>query len=408
MAVRIDTDLLIPGRGQPIRPGTVVFDGTVIVYAGPPENAPPAEASLTAPTVMPGMWDCHAHLFGFPAGRIGIGETLPLMPPQLGVLRAARHLEKALDAGFTSIREVGGYGTFLAAAVEEGTVAGPNVYAAGSPLSQTGGHADIHMLPEGDAARIFERHFGASALCDGPDDCRRAVRRQLRLGARVIKVCASGGVMSQVDHPVHQQFTAEELAAIVDEAARADRVVAAHCHGKPGIMAAIRAGVKTIEHGTYLDDEAAEAMVEAGAILVPTRFIVEHLRSLGDSPRFPDYARRKLHAIADRHLEALRIAIDHGVRIALGTDVWNNDVWGRNAEELLHLTEAGLDPLAAIEAATATGPETLGPQAPRTGILAPGYDADLITVDGDPTKDLAVLTDPNRITGVWKGGVRRK
>ena len=141
-------------------------------------------------------------------------------------------------------------------------------------LSPTGGHADLHMYPH-DWVCDFADRVGILRQCDGVAECLRAVRLQLRDGARLIKICASGGVMSEIDHPIHQQFGADELRAIVEEAALADRVVAAHCHGKPGIMAALAAGVRTIEHGTYLDEEAASAMVESGAILVPTRHIVE-------------------------------------------------------------------------------------------------------------------------------------
>ncbi len=400
---RIEADLLIPGRGDPIRSATVLVEGGTIAYAGPSGQAPasPGATVVTVPTVMPGMWETHAHFLGLRTANL---EALATISPQVGVLRAARSAETLLRAGFTSVREVGGYGTYLATAVEEGTVAGPTIYAAGAFLSQTGGHGDIHALPESEVEALFERHLGASTLCDGPDDCRRQVRRQLRLGARVIKVCASGGVMSQIDHPLHQQFSEEELRAIVDEAARAERVVAAHCHGKPGIMAALRAGVRTIEHGTFLDEEAAELMADTGAVLVGTRFIVEYLLEMGRSRGMPDYAFAKIAAIADRHAQALRLAIEAGIPMALGTDIFIVDEVGRNGEELSLLADLGMTPQAAIEAATANGPLTVGPQAPRSGVLAAGYDADLIAVDGDPLADLTILADPQRVTHVWKSG----
>ncbi len=400
---RIEADLLVPGRGEPVDEGTVVIEGETIAYAGPTRLAPdtPGAAVVRVPTVMPGMWETHAHFLGLRTANI---EALATMSPHVGVLRAARSAERLLRAGFTSVREVGGYGTFLAQAVEEGTLEGPTIYAAGAFLSQTGGHADIHALGEGHVRDLFERHFGAHSLCDGPDDCRRQVRRQLRLGAKVIKVCASGGVMSQIDHPIHQQFSTEELAAIVDEAARADRVVAAHCHGKPGIMAALRAGVRTIEHGTFLDAEAVELMAETGAVLVGTRFIVEYLVEMGRARGMPAYAYEKIVAIADRHAEALRLAIEAGIPMAVGTDIFVVDEVGRNGEELALLTRLGMSPLQAIEAATANGPLTVGPQAPRSGVLEAGYDADVIAVDGDPVADVSILADPERITHVWKNG----
>ncbi|MGH8875625.1 MAG: amidohydrolase family protein, partial [Acidimicrobiia bacterium] len=388
---RIEADLLIPGRGDPVLDGCVVIDGPTITYAGPSASAPatPGIDPVRAPVVMPGMWECHGHFWGITTPNI---ETLATLSPAVGILRAARDARAALEAGFTSVREVGGYGVFLARAIEEGTIPGPTIYPSAGILSQTGGHGDIHGLPLDQVARIFEDHFGASGLCDGPDDCRRAVRRQLRVGAKVIKVCASGGVMSEADHPIHQQFSAGELEAIVDEAARAERAVAAHCHGKPGIMAALRAGVRTIEHGTYLDEEAAESMVEAGSVLVATRFIVEYLVADGRRAGMPDYAYRKIEAIADRHAEAMSIAREAGVTMALGTDMFmTGTMWGSNGRELGYLVDAGLTPSQAIEAATANGPLTVGLQAPRSGILAEGYDADLIAVAADPLADVTVL-----------------
>lgn len=400
---RIDADLLIPGRGDPITSATVLVEDATITYVGPAAGAPdtPDATVVAVPTVMPGMWETHAHFLGLRTANL---EALATIPPHLGVLRAARSAERLLAAGFTSVREVGGYGTYLATAVEEGTVTGPSIYAAGAFLSQTGGHADIHGLPEAQAKELFERHLGSSTLCDGPEDCRRQVRRQLRLGAKVIKVCASGGVMSQIDHPLHQQFSAAELGAIVEEAARAERVVAAHCHGKPGIMAALQAGVRTIEHGTFLDEEAAELMLETGALLVGTRFIVDYLLAVGKNRGMPDYAFTKISALADRHAQALRLAIEAGIPMALGTDIFIVDEVGRNGEELGLLADLGMTPLQAIEAATANGPLTVGPQAPRSGVLAPGYDADIIAVDGDPLADLSLLADPRRVTHVWKSG----
>lgn len=406
MLTRIAADLIVPGEGDPFANAVVVLDGATIAYAGPELGAPDTSGAteISVPTVMPGLWDCHAHLMGLAEGVVNL-EALITQTAPMGAVRSARDLGAALDAGITSVREVGGYGALLAPAVEEGTIRSPHLYGAGSVLSQTGGHGDMHGLSPADADRMYERLFGAPSLADGPDDCRRVVRRQLRLGARIIKVCASGGVMSFVDHPLHQQFAADELAAIVDEAARADRAVAAHCHGKAGIMAAIEAGVRTIEHGSYLDEEAAVAMRESGTILVPTRWIVEHLMAVGRKQGMPEYAAAKIEAIADRHREAVTIAIDNDVTIATGTDIWGAGMWGRNGEELALLVKIGMSPLDAIAAATATAPSTLGAQAPHAGVLAPGFDADIIAVDGDPVTDISLLSGPTHITHVWRSGV---
>jgi imidazolonepropionase-like amidohydrolase len=401
---RIHADLLIPGRGTPVADGVVLLDGAQISYAGPAGDAPDTPGAQThrAAAVMPGMWDCHGHFMGMRTLDLA---RLPLERVELRAARSARDLRAALDAGVTSVREVGGMGVFLARAVAEGTLDGPAVYGAGAILSTTGGHGDFHSYPlEWVAGSSWP---DMSRLADGPDECARAVREQLRLGARLIKVCASGGVLSEVDHPIHQQFTGPELRTIVEIAGLADRVVAAHCHGKPGIMAALEAGVATIEHGTYLDDECCDGMLETGAILVPTRTIVADIMANKES--VPDYAYAKLEAIAATHAEAVRRAHARGVTIAMGTDIGVSTPgaptsWGTNGAELGHLVELGLTPLEAIEAATAVAPRTLGPQAQISGQLVAGYDADVITLSGNPIADIGVLTDPDSVVGVWTGG----
>ena len=402
---RINAGLLIPGRGEPVRDATVLIDGGRISYAGPAASAPatPGTVARSAATVLPGLWDCHGHFMGSRALDLA---RLPQEPTPLRAARSARDLTNALNAGITSVREVGGLGIYLAQAVREGLLDGPSIYAAGAVLSTTGGHGDLHSYPLS-WMHDFGHYDGTFRLADGTSECMRAVREQLRRGAAVIKVCASGGVMSEVDHPVHQQFTDAELRAIVEVAGLADRVVAAHCHGKPGIMAALRAGVATIEHGTYLDEEACDAMRETGTILVPTRTIIENI--LANLDKVPPYAAAKLTAVADTHADMVRMAIELGVTIAMGTDLGLTGLdlpgaWGTNGTELVHLVALGMTPRQAIEAATATAPRTLGPQAPRSGLLAEGYDADLITVDGDPLADISVLADPGRITTVWVGG----
>jgi imidazolonepropionase-like amidohydrolase len=402
---RIDAAWLIPGRGEPIADGTVLIDGTQISYAGPAAGAPAvtSTARRRVRTVMPGLWDCHTHFMGsrdFDLARM-VQE-----PVQLRAARCARDLVNAINAGFTSVREVGGLGVYLGQAVREGVLDGPAIYAAGAVLSTTGGHGDLHCYPLSWMTE-FAQTDGTFRLADGPSECMRAVREQLRRGAAVIKVCASGGVLSDLDDPIHQQFTDAELRAIVEVAGLADRAVAAHCHGKPGIMAALEAGVTTIEHGTYLDPEACDAMRETGTILVPTRSIIEDI--LGHLSLVPPYAATKLVAIAQTHADAMALAIERGVTIALGTDIGLTGMdlpnsWGTNGSEFAHLVALGMTPLQAIEAATATAPRTLGPQAPRSGLLAAGYDADLITVDGDPLADIAVLGRPAAITGVWTRG----
>ncbi len=405
---RIDADLLIPGSGEPLRDASLVIREGVIDWVGPAKDAPEVgddARGFKVPVIMPGMWDCHVHLTGLQRTNL---DNAMQVPVPVAVARAVKDAERALDAGFTSVREVGGYGVYLARVIDEGAARGPHIYAAGDLISQTGGHADLHSYSTGCVADLAARD-GWLHTCDGEAECLRAVRLQLRRNAKLIKVCASGGVLTEYDDPMHQQFTDHELRTIVEEAARAERIVAAHCHGKAGIMAALRAGVHTIEHGTFLDEEAAEAMKAAGAILVTTRFVKVRMMEHGRESGLPDYAYRKLVATADIHREAVELAIRSGVRIAAGTDtLTSGDVsalhWGLHGQELVHLVEAGMTPLEAIAAATAEAPATLGPQAPRAGRLEVGWDADICAPASDPTADISVLADPDRITHVWKIG----
>jgi imidazolonepropionase-like amidohydrolase len=407
VAVRIEAKRLIPGRGDVVDDGVVIFDESGIGFAGASADAPDtpdAEVVMTE-TVMPGMWECHGHFIGIYTANI---DEAFISRPQLMSMRVTADAKRVLEAGFTSVREMGGLGTFLGRSIDEGAVVGPNVYGSGSMLSMTAGHGDSHGLDIGVSRQLHANVWGEDNIVDGPDECRAGVRRMLRLGAKVIKVHASGGVLSELDDPHLPQFTKAELEAIVDEAARMERIVGAHCHGKRGIMNALDAGVKTIEHGTFTDDEVADAMVETGAVLVPTRFIVDLLVREGDERGMPEYAKKKIEMTAEAHADGISLAIEKGVTVALGTDIWATGIWGRNAEELALLVDCGMTALQAIEAATANGPLTLGPQAPNAGRLKDGMDADVICVSGDPTSDVSALADPDNVTHVFKGGVRYK
>ena len=209
------------------------------------------------------------------------------------------------------------------------------------------------------------------------------------------------------DQPEDSQFSPAELSAIVEEATRSSRVVASHAIGKKGIMAALDAGVKSIEHGMYVDEEVAAKMKEKDAILVPTRHIVEGLHS--GAEKLPPPIQAKLDRMTQLSRESLKLAVAKGVKIALGTDTFSSDrkhpvSHGKNAKELHWAVQAGMTPLQAIEMATATAPETLGPQAPKAGLLKAGYDADIIAVAANPLDDIEVLTKVENITHVWKDG----
>ncbi|MBW3621554.1 MAG: amidohydrolase family protein, partial [Actinobacteria bacterium] len=264
----------------------------------------------------------------------------------------------------------------------------------------------IHALPTGWVDDLC-RWEPSMRVCDGVDDCVKAVREQLRAGAEIIKICASGGVISERNDPRHQQFTRAEMEAMVEVAGMADRSVMAHCHGAGAMLAAVEAGVRTIEHGTYIDAEVIAAMAERDVLLVPTRMIAREMleNASGMTPEMS----AKMRVVYDDAAEAIAAAHQAGVRFAMGTDVLLSGLdlpaaWGNNARELPLLAELGLSPLEVIEATTANAPDTLGARAPRSGQLVAGYDADVIGVAGDPTVDVAVLADPANVTTVWQGG----
>ncbi|KAK8052072.1 hypothetical protein PG993_003457 [Apiospora rasikravindrae] len=404
-------DLLIPGRGQPIKNGAVVVEDATIEWVGDFSNLPAKYDAVKfhhVKVLMPGLWDCHVHFggHGLAFSTLNVSSSfLPGAPTLAGAVTVA-DLRRTLDAGFTSVRELMGYAGYLWPGIRDGYLVGPNVYSSLAALSITGGHGDDHELPLC-AVKQFGEAGGASYLCDGVDECTKAVRTIIRRGARCIKVCSSGGVLSLNDDPEDRQFSDDELKAIVDETERSGRAVAAHAIGKAGIMAALRAGIKSIEHGCYLDEEVAALMKEKGATLVATRHIQESL--LLDPSGFPEPVVKKIKKIVPLTRKNYDLAIQQGVKIALGTDTWNSNpehrvAHGKNAMELTYAVKAGMTPLQAIAAMTANAPEVLGRLAPKSGQLKAGYDADLIGVAGNPLDDLAFLTDPNNVTHVWKGG----
>jgi imidazolonepropionase-like amidohydrolase len=402
MTTRIDADLLIPGRGDPIRNGTVIAEGPKITYSGPTSEVPDgaAEAMAHVSVVMPGLWDCHIH-FGTLTPEEFSDPVFPT-PSTMGA-RAVDELGRTLDGGVTSVREVGGVGIELVGEIESGRIRAPHLYGAGGIMSPTAGHADQHSIPLPTIEALGDRYEFFFNVADGVPGVLKAVRRNLRRDAKVIKICTSGGVMSEVDHWSHQQFSDAEIITIVEEAARADRIVAAHAEGKDGIMAALRCGVRTIEHGDQIDDEVLELMLEKDIIMVPTIWIGRALMAIADE--MPEHVQRKMKELLDMGAESFTRAVTAGVRIAMGTDMFiHGSAYGTNSLEIAHMVGLGMDPLAAIEAATATGPETLGPQAPLSGQLKEGYDADIIALDFNPLEDTSGWGNPSRVTHVWKAG----
>ncbi|KAI1799182.1 amidohydrolase [Daldinia bambusicola] len=419
----IITGLLIPGDGPPLKDAALVIENKLIAWVGAQSDLPPEYTgsptntdgssrpckSYSVPYLMPGLWDCHAHFFGLGASASDYLAIITDHPAASGA-RLAKGCWEALQRGYTSLRDLAGYGCEVSRAIAEGSIVGPNVYSAGACISQTGGHGDVFELPAGDALlnlgvagnSVAAGHFGTATtvLADGVDECRKAVRLQIRRGARVIKVMASGGVMSRDDDPLCAQFSAEELRTIVEEAARQNRVVAAHVHGKPGILAAVRAGVATVEHVSFADQECIDLIKEKGTVYVATRTVVELLLQSGGKG-LPRQQWEKAQLIGNNNFEAYKLAVKAGVPIALGTDT----APGFNmALELEYAVQAGLSNLEAIKAATANGPLTVKGQAPKTGQLKVGYEADILGLLENPVEDVKVLQDKATIGWVWKGG----
>lgn len=353
--------------------------------------------------LMPGVFDCHVHV------AVSSVDALELMrtPITQWALEAARNARRTLEAGVTFFRDGGGLDAGIRTALERGYVPGPRCQIAVVMLSQTGGHADGFLAGPGleqPAGYALPDYPGRPPyLVDGPDQMRRVARELLRAGADWIKLCATGGVISPTDDPEGAELTLEEIGVAVFEAARKGRSVFAHANGGEGLENAVRAGVRSIEHGLLLTEEQAALMAERGCWLVPTLAVVRDVFRWAEAGKLPAYAIAKLADLRPKVGDAVRIAREHGVRIALGSDFILREQHGRNLEEMFLLHEAGLTVEEALLAATSGGAELLG-VADRYGRIAPGYVFDAILLDEEPG-DLSIFDRPGgAVTGVFKGG----
>ncbi|KAI0177031.1 amidohydrolase [Pestalotiopsis sp. NC0098] len=410
----IKAGLLIPGDGDPLEDAALVIERKIIAWVGPQAELPKLYRDaphrlFELPYVMPGLWEVHSHFGGESPNESEASYVafLATHPASAGA-RLAKGCWESLQRGYTSLRDVAGLGCEVAKAVEDGSIVGPNIYSSGAGLSQLAGHGDIHNLPAGDVINnigiknVQAGHWGTgpTLVIDGVDECRRGVRLQIRRGAKCIKIMASGGVMSRDDNPLYAQFSKEELEVIVSEASRQGRSVAAHVHGKPGILAAVNAGVTTVEHVSFADQECIDLIKERGTIYVATRFIVDFLIQTGGKG-LPKENWEKAKLCATNHEAAYKLAIKNGVTFALGTDTAPGF---NSAIELEYAVKAGLTNLEAIKAATANGPLTVGAQAPKTGQLKEGYEADILGLLQNPVEDVKVLQNKDNIQYVFKGG----
>jgi len=392
---------LIDGTGaKPIEDASIIVEDEKIKEVGKALDVPRgAEViDVAGRTLMPGLIDSHVHLCSN-----GDPDIMRMIHYPMGMLQlfGYRNALNELEAGFTTVRDMGaphGFALSLRQAVEARVVRGPRVVAAGKVISMTGGHADFHLA----SGLSYE---GMSRIADGVADCRKAAREQLRDGADFVKICSSGGVMSPTDPVDTPQFTLEEIQAMVYEAACVGRTVASHAHGATGIKNAVLAGVKTIEHGSLVDDEAVKLMAQRGCFHVPTLVAGWNIVQQGKEAGIPAYAVDKAEEIAHEVRKNAMRSHRGGVKVAMGTDAGTPfNRHGGNAQEITHLVDAGFTPMEAIVAATKTGSECIGLDK-QLGTLEPGKLADLIVVDGDPLRDIKVLEERANILLVLKGGV---
>ncbi len=381
---------IIDGTGsEPIKNGVVVVTDAKIVAVGTRESVKvPAGAriiDLGDATLMPGFIDAHTHIVGRVLGDPEGQNSRVHDYDSFGAILGVGNAQKTLLAGFTTIRNVGA-GNFddlaLRKAINDGWIVGPRILTAGYSLGITGGHCDENGFKPGLVDGDFK-----TGIADGPEAVRAAVRYQVKYGADVIKTCATGGVLSEGDAVGATQYTYEEMKAMVDEAHKLERKVAAHAHGTEGIKIATRAGVASIEHGSFLDDEGARMMAEKGTYLVPTLMAGETVERLAKNGILKGFRGEKALAAAAAMRLAIKIAITHKVPIALGTDAGVIQ-HGTNGHEFTLMVEwGGMRPIDAITAGTLNGAKLLGLDK-TIGSLAVGKFADIVAVPGDPLKDI--------------------
>jgi len=394
---------LLDGKADAaIRDGVVIVEGGRIKAVGS-RLAVPAGAKvidLGDATLLPGLIDAHTHLSGESSDdwqadtigdlRRGVAEA---------ALRASVYTKRTLLAGFTTVRDVGSrdyVDVGLRNAIGAGAIVGPRMLVAVHALGARGGHCDESGFPY---LRFGPEPGIENGIASGPDSFRDAVRFQVKYGADVIKICATGGVLSLADEVDTAQITQEEMNAIVDEAHRLHKKTAAHAHGAQGAKVAIRAGIDSIEHGSFLDEEALSMMKEHGTYLVPTLMAGEYAGGRKSHRRYPPEIAAKAAAALAARSASFRMALKMGVKIAFGTDSAVSP-HGRNAEEFALLVELGMTPAAALRTATSVGAALLGIDK-RTGTLEAGKDADVVAVPGDVLADIRAT---EKVSFVMRGG----
>jgi imidazolonepropionase-like amidohydrolase len=396
--------LIHAGHLVDVRTGSVLNDQAILIQGdqirevGPwgtvGAHAPTDAAliDLSNATVLPGLIDCHTHLT-FSPERVGY-QSLGISIPR-EALTGARNARVTLDAGFTTVRNVGAHGysdIALRDAINAGDIPGPRIDASGPLIGVTGGHCDENLLAP-------EFHSKSDGVADGVPAVIAKTREVVKYGADLVKVCATGGVLSKGDSPGAEQFSDEEIRAIVVEAHRLGRKVAAHAHGTSGIKQAVSAGVDSIEHGSFIDDEGIRLMKERHTYLVPTLYLTTWLAENYQKIGLPPFMLEKLKVVGPAARQNVGRAFKAGVAVAFGTDaaVYPH---GLNAREFAVMVSLGLTPMQAIQSATVNAADLLG-WSDRVGAIEPNHFADIIAVGGDPVSDVTQL---EHVSFVMKGG----
>jgi imidazolonepropionase-like amidohydrolase len=385
------------GRGTALADGDLVIESGKVVEIGTGLDGD-GGVDCAGKALLPGLFDCHVHLTGtYEDDEL----TVQHRPFSYGFYQTPKNLLTTIALGITSVRDAGGADAGLRKAVNDGLLVGPRMQVAITMLSQTGGHNDEYLPSGGISAGWISYPGFPDGVCDGVDGVRQKVREVIRAGADVIKIASSGGFFSPSDDPMHPHFAQDELDMIVSTAADLDTWVMSHAHGPEGIKRAVRAGVRSIEHGTFLDQESAEMMVEAGTWLVPTITSGDTTEELANNEKLAPEIREKFRNLGRPEFDAMKLAADAGVKVAMGTDAAVMP-HGWNLNEIAHMANNGFTPEQALHAATLSAAELMGWD-DTLGSLEPGKIADVVVVDGDP---YAFDTLKDRIEQVWKDGVR--
>ncbi len=374
---------------------TIIITGDRITAIAPTASTPKQpgdiEIDLTKYTIMPGLIDVHTHLTM--ANNFDPYFELSMTPGKEAII-GVENAKVTLEAGFTTVRNVGANDytdVALRDEINAGHIPGPHMQVSGPPLGITGGHMDENLLP-------YEFHVHGEGVADGIPAVQHQVRENIKYGADLIKIGATGGVLSKGDDPQASQYTLEEMQAIVADAHRLGRKVAAHAHGAQGILWASQAGVDSIEHGTWINDEDIAMMKQKGTYFVPTAYLIDWMQQYGNLPPF--YTQKMKDVSAVEKQNAIK-AIKAGVKVALGTDaaVYPH---GLNAHELdVYVNQFGMSPLAAIQTGTLNAADLMG-WTDKVGSIEPGKWADIIAIEGDPLKDVKIL---QHVSFVMKSGI---